>query len=235
MLPSYRAPHARTTNFLETSSFNPNNTYYALLSNNNSNTNQSDAKQKNSPGGRTSRLALSSRSNDRDMRSVPLKNTMPIASNVNQPVRADLISACQFTKANPHLVADSRGYLCSHITQHPAGCCPPQSKHTQRYTCDTCDPNRCCEGYEQCVSCCLTPNEASTRIAIESHHSMRRYAIHSAFDICSAACRSGSSSVVHENAYKHNRHHCFGLSAPEVDPSLHSGVFDFATPVNQHQ
>lgn len=148
-----------------------------------------------------------------------------------QPVRADHVTPCQFTKANPHVVADSRGFLCTHTSQQSGGCCPPDGDQTRRYTCETCDSNRCCEGYEQCVSCCLQPSESATRATVESHRSMRRYAIHSDFDICSAVCRSGSSSVVHENAYKHIRHHCYGLISPDVDPSLHSGVFDFATPV----
>lgn len=113
-----------------------------------------------------------------------------------------------------------------------AGCCNPSDRTTQRYACQTCDTSRCCEAYEQCVSCCLAPKEVSVRAAIQMHFAAKHYQIRTPFDTCSAACRSGSSSVVHENAYKHLRHHCFGLVSPSVDPALHRGVFDFATPVS---
>lgn len=170
-------------------------------------------------------------------------------SSTDNPVRADMVISCQHTKSNPHLVTDSRGYICPHtLLQQVKGCCSTtytattttlnNGHHTElhhileRYACQACDQHQCCESYEQCVSCCLAPKHSLTRAAIQTHAGFRHYAIHTDFDICAAACRSGSNSVVHENAYKHLRHHCFGLSPPAIDPLLHRGVFDFATPVS---
>lgn len=170
-----------------------------------------------------------------------------------QAMRADRVASCQFTRTDAHLVADSNGRLCAPSAQLPSGCCNPSTSSTSPSTsssssssssfssgrgddamgvCASCDRQWCCAAYEQCVGCCLQPDQAGARAAIEKHVSMRRYAMRSPFDLCAAVCRSGSSSVVHENAYKHSRHHCFGLIAPEVDPSLHSGVFDFAIPLS---
>lgn len=123
--------------------------------------------------------------------------------------------------------------MCAKPAKTDANCCILSHASTRRHTCVTCDGNRCCAGYEQCVSCCLRPSEVTTRAAISAHRSRRHYDMRSAFDICAAACRSDSSSVVHENAYKHAKHHCFGLEAPDVDLELHGGVFDFATPLNR--
>lgn len=173
------------------------------------------------------------------------------ANSFDNPVRADMVISCQHTKSNPHLVTDSRGYICPHtLLQQVKGCCSTtytattttlNNKHhtelhhiLERYACEACDQHQCCESYEQCVSCCLAPKHSRTRAAIQTHAGFRHYAIHTDFDICAAACRSGSNSVVHENAYKHLRHHCFGLSPPAIDPLLHRGVFDFATPVSNH-
>lgn len=120
-----------------------------------------------------------------------------------------------------------------HTLKEPhAGCCIPKDATTRRYVCDSCDVTRCCEDYEQCVSCCLAPKEVSVRAALQLHFAAKKYDIRSPFETCAVACRSGSSSVVHENAYKHLRHHCYGLIAPSIDPALHRGVFNFATPVS---
>lgn len=164
--------------------------------------------------------------NLRHLRSVPSPAIFPTPVNVSE------LTVCRHTHANPQIIADSRGYLCSHDSRTSSGCCHTDDDTTSRFSCHMCDQHHCCDHFEQCVSCCLHPNYANLRDAVRSHRSFRNYAVHTPFDVCVAVCRSGSSSVIHENAYKHARHHCFGLIPPEFDPALHHGVFDFATPVS---
>lgn len=165
--------------------------------------------------------------NTRHLRSV----TSPAAT--SPAVSAVELMVCKHTRANPKTITDSRGYVCPRSARAANGCCHPEDADSFRYTCDVCDEHHCCNHYEQCVSCCLHPSHSALRDEVRSHHSFRDYAVRAAFDICAAVCRSGSSSVIHENAYKHARHHCFGLVPPDFDPALHGGVFDFATPVSR--
>lgn len=165
--------------------------------------------------------------NARHLRSV----TSPAAT--SPVVSAVELTVCKYTRANPKTIADSRGYVCLRSARATNGCCHPEDAESSRYTCDVCDEHHCCNHYEHCVSCCLRPSHSVLRDEVRSHYSFRNYAVRAAFDICVAVCRSGSSSVVHENAYKHARHHCFGLIPPDFDPALHGGVFDFATPVSR--
>lgn len=155
----------------------------------------------------------------------------PVAT--SPAVSANELTVCKHTRANPTLIADSRGYVCLRSVRASNGCCYAEDPDSTRYTCDACDAHHCCSYYEHCVSCCLRPSYTTLRDEVRSHFSFRNYAVKTAFDVCAAACRSGSSSVIHENAYKHARHHCFGLNPPDFDPAMHRGVFDFATPVSK--
>ena len=51
------------------------------------------------------------------------------------------------------------GYVCSHGDLGLNGCCIPDRNSTERFSCNTCQQNRCCKVYEYCVSCCLQPNK----------------------------------------------------------------------------
>jgi hypothetical protein len=57
---------------------------------------------------------------------------------------------------------------------------------------------------------------------------------HDLFAVCQGVCRTNSRSVEHENAYKHHRHHCFGIVSRPSDPMRKEegvgGVFDFLQP-----
>lgn len=54
----------------------------------------------------------STRATNRHLRAVPYRPSISQSLN-RHPVRADVVTACQFTKSNPHLVADSRGNVHS--------------------------------------------------------------------------------------------------------------------------
>ena len=74
----------------------------------------------------------------------------------------------------------------------------------------------------------MAPEQSDTRESVR--RSLGRYTLTDSFEVCAAACRSDSRSVVHENAYRHARHHCWD-GGPDFDPRLHRGLFDFAVPV----
>ncbi|XP_059463623.1 uncharacterized protein LOC132192329 isoform X2 [Corylus avellana] len=73
--------------------------------------------------------------------------------------------------------------------------------------------SQCCNSYEFCVSCCLNPartqKEQALKVKIAKQATAGTYA--SVFDFCAGRCRHNSESVVHENAYLSEFHHCFSL------------------------
>lgn len=73
--------------------------------------------------------------------------------------------------------------------------------------------SQCCNTYEFCVSCCLNPlrtqKEQALRVKIAKPVTAGTYS--SVFDFCAGRCRHNSESVVHENAYLSDFHHCFSL------------------------
>ncbi|KAI0564573.1 hypothetical protein FGB62_25g040 [Gracilaria domingensis] len=77
----------------------------------------------------------------------------------------------------------------------------------------------------------VTPRSAARFTSTASRAAWRRGASIDVFELCSVLCRSNSRSLVHENAYRHERHHCYGGRQPPFDRALHRGVFDFASPV----
>jgi SREBP regulating gene protein len=149
---------------------------------------------------------------------------------------------CRHTIASPHFVADDRGYFCqtnsvlfrsAHAVSLHQGCCKRSAKGAQRYLCASCDSeSACCGVYEHCVSCCMAPeaarfNRAGRLSHGKSERSQELFDVKDTFSICQTVCRSSSSSVTHENAYRHQQHHCYGAEPPKIDKSLHEGLFGF--------
>lgn len=145
-----------------------------------------------------------------------------------QPVSA--IEQCKYASASTTFIADSHGFVCpryhaSTLTR----CCIPTSP-ALRYSCKFCNSDSCCSLFEHCVSCCMKPTQTGPQqLHVSERH--RQYTVQDDFELCSSLCRSSSRSVIHENAYRHEQHHCFGLNAPPLDNGLHGGVFNFASPV----
>ncbi|KAH7281819.1 hypothetical protein KP509_36G064700 [Ceratopteris richardii] len=140
---------------------------------------------------------------------------------------------CRNTVQGRALRTDDRGYICSVLDiDYQSGCCP---QAREPYPCNGCNSTtRCCDTYEYCVSCCLNPNqtsdEASSKVRIANHHSSGTY--RDSFEFCMGRCRHNSKSVVHENAYATENHHCFSLptnlSSEQPKPSIDDGLQSLA-------
>jgi hypothetical protein len=146
---------------------------------------------------------------------------------------------CRHTVASPHFVTDDSGYICQtsdvvyrsaqSVSRH-TGCCSRQAQSSERYACTSCDPNlACCIVYENCVSCCMAPKAWRETVAARKP-TLDQVDPRDIFSLCQAMCRSSSSSVAHENSYRHRRHHCFGAEPPQLDNSMYNGVFRFINP-----
>ncbi|RVW76845.1 hypothetical protein CK203_043072 [Vitis vinifera] len=93
--------------------------------------------------------------------------------------------------------------------------------------------SQCCNSYEFCVSCCLNPARTQKELALKVKMAkpVTAGAYASVFDFCTGRCRHNSESVVHENAYLSDFHHCFSLpsnSAGEawsLIPNSWNGLF----------
>ncbi|XP_047161282.1 uncharacterized protein LOC124831354 isoform X5 [Vigna umbellata] len=104
------------------------------------------------------------------------------------------------------------GYVCNALSVNSRSrCCPPKG---EKFSCHECNLlSQCCNSYEYCVSCCLNPaltsKEQVLKMKVAKPATARTYT--SVFDYCAGRCRHSSESVVHENAYISDFHHCFSL------------------------
>lgn len=83
---------------------------------------------------------------------------------------------------------------------------------SRRFSCASCNlTSGCCSSYEYCVSCCLSPERTPARLALGTPraHQASAAPFSSVFEFCTTMCRHNSKSVVHENAYISDLHHCF--------------------------
>ncbi|CAM8981981.1 unnamed protein product [Rhodiola kirilowii] len=124
------------------------------------------------------------------------------------------VQFCRTSVQGRYLLADDHGHVCDALVVNPeTRCCP--SKGGQ-YSCQGCKTDsQCCNSYEFCVSCCLDPartqKEEVLKVKIAKPVTAGTYT--SVFDYCAGRCRHSSESVVHENAYLSDAHHCFSLPA----------------------
>eukprot|EP00899_Mesostigma_viride_P023009 jgi/Mesvir1/3893/Mv19839-RA.1 len=129
--------------------------------------------------------------------------------------------SCQNTRQGRHFITDDRGYICKpEDVSSTTGCCPAVGP---QYSCRDCDDESdCCEEFDACVACCINPNITDPAVALQSPRSRApdTGTFTSVFDYCRGKCRTNSKSVVHENAYISEYHHCFGDLAygPNVSP-----------------
>ncbi|XP_034685873.1 uncharacterized protein LOC117914595 isoform X1 [Vitis riparia] len=126
---------------------------------------------------------------------------------------------CRTTVQGRYLRTDDNGHVCDALSMDPqSGCCFGKR---EQFSCHGCNLiSQCCNSYEFCVSCCLNPartqKELALKVKMAKPVSAGAYA--SVFDFCTGRCRHNSESVVHENAYLSDFHHCFSL------PSNSTGV-----------
>ena len=55
------------------------------------------------------------------------------------------------------------GFVCDRKDLSASGCCHSGGESTRRYECTDCQSNNCCSIYEHCVSCCLSPDNVSSK------------------------------------------------------------------------
>lgn len=55
------------------------------------------------------------------------------------------------------------GFVCNRKDLSASGCCHSGGESTRHYECTDCQSNNCCSIYEHCVSCCLSPDNVSSK------------------------------------------------------------------------
>lgn len=131
---------------------------------------------------------------------------------IRKDIGFKFIPFCNNTVQGRFLLSDNNGYVCNALSvDSKSRCCPQTGK---KFACHGCNLlSQCCNSYEYCVSCCLNPamtkKEQVLKMKIAKPSTARTY--ESVFDYCAGRCRHSSESVVHENAYLSDFHHCFSL------------------------
>ncbi|XP_019184609.1 PREDICTED: uncharacterized protein LOC109179565 isoform X1 [Ipomoea nil] len=119
---------------------------------------------------------------------------------------------CRTTVQGRYLIADDKGQVCDALSVDPQSrCCRGKG---EQFSCHGCNLlSQCCNSYEFCVACCLnpsrTPKELALKVKIAKPITAGTYS--SIFEFCAGRCRHNSESVVHENAYHSEFHHCFSI------------------------
>ncbi|KAL5169257.1 UPF0454 protein C12orf49 [Glycine soja] len=133
---------------------------------------------------------------------------------IRKDVGFQIIHPCKTTVQGRYLLSDDNGYVCNAASVNSRSRCCPQ--RGEKFSCHGCNLlSQCCNSYEYCVSCCLNPalisKEQVLKMKVAKPTTARTYS--SVFDYCAGRCRHSSESVVHENAYISDFHHCFSLSS----------------------
>ncbi|RRT73741.1 hypothetical protein B296_00033052 [Ensete ventricosum] len=117
---------------------------------------------------------------------------------------------CRNTVQGRYLLSDDNGYVCTALSVDTwTRCCPVKG---DQFSCQGCNLiSQCCNSYEYCVSCCLDPSRTNKNLAmkVKIAKPITAGTYSSVFDFCAGRCRHNSASVVHENAYASDFHHCF--------------------------
>ncbi|KAG6527971.1 hypothetical protein ZIOFF_010107 [Zingiber officinale] len=121
---------------------------------------------------------------------------------------------CRNTVQGRYLLSDDNGYVCTALSVNSwTRCCPSKG---DQFSCQGCNlVSHCCNSYEYCVSCCLDPSrtEKAMALKVKIAKPITSGTYSSVFDFCAGRCRHNSASVVHENAYASEFHHCFSLQS----------------------
>ncbi|CAN1195505.1 SREBP regulating gene protein [Linum perenne] len=151
---------------------------------------------------------------------------LPRASSIRTGIGFEEPQICRHTVEGRYLLSDDNGRVCEPLVVDPQSrCCP---KKGDKFPCKGCSLlSNCCNSYEYCVSCCMNPSMTKvddvTKVKIAKTLTSPTYA--TLFDYCEGRCRHNSASVVHENAYISDLHHCFYL------PSLNDSSDNRTQPV----
>ncbi|KAL7084024.1 hypothetical protein ACP275_14G200100 [Erythranthe tilingii] len=140
-----------------------------------------------------------------------LQSTHPVSA-IRKDVSLQQKHYCQTTVQGRFFLTDDNGHVCDAFSLDPLSHCCPEKR--DQFSCHGCNlVSQCCNSYEFCVSCCLNPvmtrTELALKVKIAKPVTAGTYG--SVFDFCAGRCRHNSESVVHENAYISNFHHCFSI------------------------
>ncbi|KAH6833397.1 glycosyltransferase family protein [Perilla frutescens var. hirtella] len=144
----------------------------------------------------------------------------PPATAIRKDVSLKLKHYCKTTVQGRYNLTDDNGYVCDAFSIDPRSrCCP---RRGDQFSCQGCNiGSQCCNSYEFCVSCCLNPEmtriELALKVKIAKPVTAGIYG--SIFDYCAGRCRHNSESVVHENAYLSEFHHCFSIQSNSSESS----------------
>ncbi|VDD94896.1 unnamed protein product [Enterobius vermicularis] len=113
---------------------------------------------------------------------------------------------CRNTRQGRTIVTDDQGYTCERAHLMANGCCEV-SVNTSRFSCSGCETTPgCCALYEDCVACCMKPEQKNVLLEMirnTSGHRLRQIlAATDQFELCLLKCRTSSNSVHLENKYK---------------------------------
>jgi len=135
-------------------------------------------------------------------------------------VSQEAIATCRNSVQGRETIADDRGYVCDRSELLASGCCDANSSTAGRFLCTSCDQvAACCGSYEDCISCCLRPEQRPglqqiLNRAAESNNVLF-VSVSDHFELCLAKCRTSSSSVQHENTYRNKMNKfCYGKNPP---------------------
>ncbi|KAK2970068.1 hypothetical protein RJ640_006541 [Escallonia rubra] len=114
---------------------------------------------------------------------------------------ASIISAIRISKCvincTFNLILTFIGHVCDALSLDPQSrCCPGKG---EQYSCHGCNLfSQCCNSYEFCVSCCLSPAQTKKDLALKVKIAKPVTAgtYSSVFDYCAGRCRHNSQSVL---------------------------------------
>uniref|UniRef100_A0A383V7Q5 SREBP regulating gene protein n=1 Tax=Tetradesmus obliquus TaxID=3088 RepID=A0A383V7Q5_TETOB len=140
-------------------------------------------------------------------------------------------TSCRNTMQGPWLMTDDKGKVCkAKQLDFSTGCCTAGEQHS----CGMCNKlDSCCENFEHCVSCCMSPEhkpEERRKETPRAPNNKDSGVWADVFEYCLAVCRTHGRSTSHENAYIGARHHCFSkLGKPMLSAPLPAGSLDGVT------
>lgn len=74
----------------------------------------------------------------------------------------DTNESCRNSVQGKFLIVDERGFVCDRKDLLKTGCCKIEAENTKLYHCGDCNEQLCCVMFENCVSCCLNPEQVSS-------------------------------------------------------------------------
>lgn len=153
------------------------------------------------------------------------KETTPVTVNSKftwlHSFNTSSLKHCRNSKQGPNLITDEKGYICRLQDVQYNGCCNKISNFTEQYSCLSCQNNRCCKVYENCISCCLHPHKRKLLELVLQHaqtvHNPLLSSVQDNFELCLHKCRTSSTSIRQDNTYRNLLYkYCFGMESPHI-------------------